>query len=86
MDTGKLSSLSCVSLHQLLWPVLSTEDVFEYLSTSMCYDKQGNNEVLHMQTIYIGVPIKDETAELRSVLDCSAFIQPLIYFTRFTGI
>ena len=52
----------------------------------MCYDKQGNNEVLHMQTIYIGVPIKDETAELRSVLDCSAFIQPLIYFTRFTGI
>jgi mediator of RNA polymerase II transcription subunit 6 len=56
---------------------LSTENVFEYFSTSMFYDKQSNNQVLRMQTIYTGVPVKDEAAELRSALDRSAFIQPL---------
>jgi len=44
---------------------LSTENVFEYFSTSMFYDKQSNNQVLRMQTIYTGVPVKDEAAELR---------------------
>jgi mediator of RNA polymerase II transcription subunit 6 len=53
---------------------LSTENVFEYFSTSMFYDKQSNNQVLRMQTIYTGVPVKDEAAELRSALDRSAFI------------
>jgi mediator of RNA polymerase II transcription subunit 6 len=52
----------------------------------MFYDKQSNNQVLRMQTIYTGVPVKDEAAELRSVLDRAAFIQPLIAFRRFTGI
>ena len=40
----------------------------------MFYDKQSNNQVLRMQTIYTGVPVKDEAAELRSVLDRPAFI------------
>ena len=40
----------------------------------MFYDKQSNNQVLRMQTIYTGVPVKDEAAELRSVLDCSAYL------------
>ncbi|KAF8807261.1 MED6-domain-containing protein [Phlegmacium glaucopus] len=44
---------------------LTTENVFEYFSTSMFYDKQSNNQVLRMQTIYTGVPVKDEAAELR---------------------
>ena len=46
---------------------LTTENVFEYFSTSMFYDKQSNNQVLRMQTIFTGVPIKDEAAELRLV-------------------
>ena len=40
----------------------------------MFYDKQSNNQVLRMQTIYTGVPVKDEAAELGSVIDRSAFI------------
>ena len=32
----------------------------------MFYDKQSNNQVLRMQTIYTGVSVKDEAAELRS--------------------
>ena len=72
MDTGKLFfSLSCTVLHISFTPQangpLSTENVFEYFSTSMFYDKQSNNQVLRMQTIYTGVPVKDEAAELRSV-------------------
>ena len=52
----------------------------------MFYDKQSNNQVLRMQTIYTGVPVKDEAAELRSVLHRSTFTWPLIAFRRFTGI
>ncbi|PPQ62782.1 hypothetical protein CVT24_000476 [Panaeolus cyanescens] len=44
---------------------LTSENVFEYFATSMFYDKQSTNQVLRMQTMYIGVPIQDEAAELR---------------------
>ncbi|KAF8168259.1 MED6 mediator sub complex component-domain-containing protein [Crassisporium funariophilum] len=44
---------------------LTTENVFEYFATSMFYDKQSNNQVLRMQTMHTGVPVKDEAAELR---------------------
>ncbi|KAF8971492.1 MED6 mediator sub complex component-domain-containing protein [Flammula alnicola] len=44
---------------------LTSENVFEYFATSMFYDKQSNNQVLRMQTMHTGVPVKDEAAELR---------------------
>lgn len=46
---------------------LSTENVFDYFSTSMFYDKQSNNQVLRMQTIHTGTPFLNEADELRSV-------------------
>jgi hypothetical protein len=46
---------------------LTSENVFDYFATSMFYDKQSNNQVLRMQTMHTGVPIKDEAAELRWV-------------------
>ena len=53
----------------------------------MFYDKQSNNQVLRMQTIYTGVPVKDEAAELRSVLDLLCiYLTITIVFRRFTGI
>ncbi|KDR84834.1 hypothetical protein GALMADRAFT_217909 [Galerina marginata CBS 339.88] len=44
---------------------LTSENVFDYFATSMFYDKQSNNQVLRMQTMHTGVPVKDEAAELR---------------------
>ncbi|KAF9535491.1 MED6-domain-containing protein [Crepidotus variabilis] len=44
---------------------LNAENVFDYFATSMFYDKQSNNQVLRMQTMHTGVPVKDEAAELR---------------------
>jgi mediator of RNA polymerase II transcription subunit 6 len=52
----------------------------------MFYDKQSNNQVLRMQTVYTGVPVKDEAAELRSVHRSPCIYQTLITFRRFTGI
>lgn len=70
MDTGEsfLYSLFFLYAHprrkQANGP-LNAENVFEYFATSMFYDKQSNNQVLRMQTMHTGVPIKDEAAELR---------------------
>ncbi|EAU93412.2 hypothetical protein CC1G_04391 [Coprinopsis cinerea okayama7 len=44
---------------------LTEQNVFDYFATSMFYDKQSNNQVLRMQTIYTGVPIANEAEELR---------------------
>lgn len=44
---------------------LTADNVFDYFATSMFYDKQSNNQVLRMQTMHTGVPVKDEAAELR---------------------
>ncbi|KAF5356291.1 hypothetical protein D9756_004196 [Leucocoprinus leucothites] len=44
---------------------LSAENVFDYFTTSMFYDKQSNNQVLRMQTIHTGIPIANEADELR---------------------
>lgn len=45
---------------------LTTENVFDYFTTSMFYDKQSNNQVLRMQTIHTGVPLANEAEELKS--------------------
>ena len=44
---------------------LTTENVFDYFASSMFYDKQSNNQVLRMQTMHIGVPISNESEELK---------------------
>ncbi|KAL0569689.1 Mediator of RNA polymerase II transcription subunit 6 [Marasmius crinis-equi] len=44
---------------------LTTENVFEYFTTSMFYDKQSNNQVLRMQTIHTGMPLVNEAEELK---------------------
>jgi mediator of RNA polymerase II transcription subunit 6 len=44
---------------------LTSDNVFEYFATSMFYDKQSNNQVLRMQTMHTGVPIANESEELK---------------------
>ncbi|KAJ7225871.1 MED6-domain-containing protein [Mycena pura] len=44
---------------------LTAENVFEYFTTSMFYDKQSNNQVLRMQTMHTGTAIANEAEELR---------------------
>jgi len=47
--------------------MLTAENVFDYFSYSMFYDKQSNNQVLRMQTMHTGMPIENEAEELRYV-------------------
>ncbi|KAG6829288.1 hypothetical protein H0H92_005042 [Tricholoma furcatifolium] len=44
---------------------LTSDNVFDYFATSMFYDKQSNNQVLRMQTIHSGLPVVNETEELK---------------------
>lgn len=44
---------------------LTSENVFEYFTTSMFYDKQSNNQVLRMQTMHTGMPVVNEAEELK---------------------
>ncbi|KAJ7129971.1 MED6-domain-containing protein [Mycena crocata] len=44
---------------------LTSENVFDYFTTSMFYDKQSNNQVLRMQTMHTGTAIANEAEELR---------------------
>ncbi|KAJ7071505.1 MED6-domain-containing protein [Mycena amicta] len=44
---------------------LTAENVFEYFTTSMFYDKQSNNQVLRMQTMHTGTAIANEPEELK---------------------
>ncbi|KAJ3822269.1 MED6-domain-containing protein [Lentinula raphanica] len=44
---------------------LTSENVFEYFTTSMFYDKQSNNQVLRMQTIHTGTSVVNEAEELK---------------------
>ncbi|KAI6031979.1 MED6-domain-containing protein [Pisolithus microcarpus] len=44
---------------------LTTENVFDYFAASMFYDKQSNNQSLRMQTMHSGVPILNESDELK---------------------
>ncbi|CAK5265258.1 unnamed protein product [Mycena citricolor] len=44
---------------------LNAENVFEYFTTSMFYDKQSNNQVLRMQTMHTGTAIANEAEELK---------------------
>ena len=44
---------------------LTAENVFDYFSNSMYYDKQSNNQVLRMQTIHTGQQLENEAEELK---------------------
>lgn len=44
---------------------LTAENVFDYFSHSMFYDKQSNNQVLRMQTMHTGQPVLNEAEELK---------------------
>ncbi|KAI0762677.1 MED6 mediator sub complex component-domain-containing protein, partial [Fomes fomentarius] len=44
---------------------LTSENAFDYFTTSMFYDKQSNNQVLRMQTMHTGQPLINEAEELR---------------------
>ena len=44
---------------------LTAENVFDYFSHSMFYDKQSNNQVLRMQTIHTGQQLENEAEELK---------------------
>ncbi|KAF9648511.1 MED6-domain-containing protein [Thelephora ganbajun] len=44
---------------------LTTQNVFDYFSHSMFYDKQSNNQVLRMQTMHTGQPLTNEAEELK---------------------
>ncbi|KAG7450216.1 MED6-domain-containing protein [Guyanagaster necrorhizus] len=44
---------------------LTSENVFEYFTTSMFYDKQSNNQVLRMQTMHTGATTMNEAEELK---------------------
>lgn len=46
---------------------LTAENVFDYFSHSMFYDKQSNNQVLRMQTMHTGQPLANEAEELECV-------------------
>jgi len=52
------------SIYQANGP-LTPENVFDYFAASMFYDKQSNNQVLRMQTMHTGVPIPNESEELK---------------------
>ncbi|KAJ6501700.1 MED6-domain-containing protein [Mycena vitilis] len=58
---------------------LTTENVFEYFTTSMFYDKQSNNQVLRMQTMHTGTAIANEAEELRHATRAPQYL-------RFTGV
>lgn len=44
---------------------LTSENVFEYFTTSMFYDKQSNNQVLRMQTMHTDMAVVNEAEELK---------------------
>ncbi|KAI0343976.1 MED6-domain-containing protein [Trametopsis cervina] len=44
---------------------LTNDNVFDYFSNSMFYDKQSNNQVLRMQTAHNEGPLSDEAEKLR---------------------
>lgn len=44
---------------------LRADNVFDYFSHSMFYDKQSNNQVLRMQTMHTGQNLENEAEELK---------------------
>ena len=57
---------------------LTAENVFDYFSHSMFYDKQSNNQVLRMQTMHTGQPLANEAEELKCVESDTRSIHSLI--------
>ena len=62
---------------------LTAENVFDYFSHSMFYDKQSNNQVLRMQTMHTGQPLANEAEELKCVVSGGSLDPPL---TGYRGI
>jgi len=52
---------------------LTAENVFDYFSHSMFYDKQSNNQVLRMQTMHTGQSLANEAEELEYVASGGLF-------------
>ncbi|KAH8835444.1 MED6-domain-containing protein [Flagelloscypha sp. PMI_526] len=65
MDVNDLHPPDDYSHRFFIWHEWIPENVFEYFSTSMFYDKQSNNQVLRMQTMHTGTPIVNEAEELK---------------------
>lgn len=68
VDSGRYLALRWRRTHQATIQAngpLTTENVFEYFTTSMFYDKQSNNQVLRMQTMHTGMPVVNEAEELK---------------------
>ncbi|TFK57506.1 MED6-domain-containing protein [Heliocybe sulcata] len=72
MDTSDLHPPDDYSHRFFIWHEwiqangpLTAENVFEYFTTSMFYDKQSNNQVLRMQTMHTGQPLLNEAEELK---------------------
>jgi len=73
MDPGQLSSKTKASGNTHSSDVqangpLTAENVFDYFSHSMFYDKQSNNQVLRMQTMHTGQSLANEAEELKCVV------------------
>jgi hypothetical protein len=62
---------------------LTAENVFDYFSHSMFYDKQSNNQVLRMQTMHAGQTLANEAEDLKCVTSNES-LDPS--FTRYHGI
>jgi len=62
---------------------LTAENVFDYFSHSMFYDKQSNNQVLRMQTVHTGQSLANEAEELKCVVSSGVWKPP---FTECRGI
>ena len=62
---------------------LTAENVFDYFSHSMFYDKQSNNQVLRMQTVHTGQSLANEAEELKCVVSDEGLNLP---FTGCRGI
>ena len=62
---------------------LTAENIFDYFSHSMFYDKQSNNQVLRMQTMHTGQALENEAEELKYVISNGGLEPP---FTGYPGI
>ena len=56
---------------------LTADNVFDYFSHSMFYDKQSNNQVLRMQTMHTGQSLANEAEELAYVASDGSLGPPL---------
>jgi hypothetical protein len=63
--TGKATLQTRYSFNIQANGPLTAENVFDYFSHSMFYDKQSNNQQLRMQTMHTGQTLANEAEELK---------------------